>query len=497
MKKICFLIMIVCFALAIACQPTPERDAVAQKNFPHLLALAKKEKSGEETPLREYVKAPIKYDHVIKNEEGSFHLAIHAQVEIPDSDRMPIVRIQATDFSQEMVSTFFDYFCQDKEMYYEASSGQLTRSQIESYIRFLSQEIADMEENGKDDDPYTEQCRADLSYYQSIYADTPEGDEPVRCFGALQNVTEYSPKTHVPVCSYTALRAKTKETMRDNEWYCPSFSVSNRSDLEQAIQIEGEWFFKRTEATMSFYDNRNHACGEQCLRQRIVDLDEKVDVSFTPRQAEKAAVDFLRSVGLEDELGIDSIWLYRNTGEDPNLPSKEETAYEVRLTRIIHGIPCAYDQGQVISDFRDTWQYEVIDLYVDEEGVFHFNWFGPVMETETLLEEVNLLSFEQIMDAFEAHVTHWLLPDANGHIKNGVFASQQYSIDRITLSLQRIIEPNEFETAVLIPVWSFYGSVSERYDDPRQKDLLNWELSASLITINAIDGSIIDLTQGY
>ena len=200
---------------------------------------------------------------------------------------------------------------------------------------------------------------------------------------------------------------------------------------------------------------------------------------------------------MENEIGIDSIWLCQNTGKDPNLPPKEESSYEVRLSRIINDIPCAFDRCLVVSDYRDSWQYEQISLYLDNEGIFLFEWLSPVTQTETLLEDVNLLPFERIMEIFESHVNRFLIPDAIRSIENGDFVLQHYYIDRITLSLQRISEPNVFESALLIPVWSFYGTESEKYQDPMQEDLSNGELSTSLITINAIDGSIIDLFQGY
>lgn len=498
MKRIClFIISIICIIGMTACQPTPNSDAVVQKSFNQLLKQAKKDASAEATPLRKQIEAPFMYNAEIANEDGSFVLTVKAQVEIPNSYRIPIVRIQPIDFSQEQVSTFFDYFCSNKEMYYTLPTESLSRSQIESYIRFLSQEIAEMEENGKADNPYTEQCRIDLQYYQSIYLEAPEKDEPVQCFGLLRNETVYSEKSHISVCHYTALRAHAIETILDNEWYCPSFSVMNRNDLEQAVQVEGEWFYKNNEATLYYYDNRNHACGEQCPHRRIVDLDEKVKVSFSPRQAENMVDGFLRSTGLENEIGIDSIWLYQSTDKDSNFQSKEEWAYEVRLSRIINDIPCAFDRCQVVSDYMDSWQYEQISLYLDDKGIFLFEWFGPIKQTEMLLEDVNLLPFQRIMELFEAHVNRYLIPDAIGSIINGDFCEQHYNIDRITLSMQRISEPNVFESALLIPVWSFYGTISETYQDSEQEDLSDWELSASLITINAIDGSIIDLSKGY
>ena len=53
-------------------------------------------------------------------------------------------------------------------------------------------------------------------------------------------------------------------------------------------------------------------------------------------------------------------------------------------------------------------------------------------------------------------------------------------IERIELGLMRVLEPDSLDTGVVVPVWDFYGKSGETY-----------------ITINAVDGSIIDRRVGY
>ncbi len=68
-------------------------------------------------------------------------------------------------------------------------------------------------------------------------------------------------------------------------------------------------------------------------------------------------------------------------------------------------------------------------------------------------------------------------------------------IDRIALELQRVTEHNAIDRGMIIPVWNFYGSVEYEYN-------FEWSnsrngLPESLLTINAVDGSVIDAWQGY
>ena len=64
----------------------------------------------------------------------------------------------------------------------------------------------------------------------------------------------------------------------------------------------------------------------------------------------------------------------------------------------------------------------------------------------------------------------------------------QYKIDRVELCLQRIAEPDSLYTGLLVPAWNFYGGHEYMQLDDN---------SVPLLSINAIDGSIIDIAKGY
>lgn len=487
------VVVLLLLLMAIGCQPTPAEDAVRQKNDHRLLELGKKD-PGEQRSLREQVGAPTTYACEIGDADGAFQVRINAEVEIPDGTKIPIVQVEPVDFTQEQVSAFFRYFCGDREMYNHPLSGSITKSAAESIIQYLTQEIAKMEETGKGDEPYAEECRQELAYYQSIYKDAPENDTPERCDGTLQTVTEYSPISHKSVTSYTALIAQESDKEYQTKGYVVQFSVSNRNDLKHATQVDGQWFTKKSEALLTYINGRNSANGEQSEHSRITDLDVSVPLSLSPRDALEKTREFLSETGMEEHFIVDSITLYHNPGIDPNLHNWEEYSYGIRLTRTVQNIPCAYSSIPVLSEYGECWQYEQLLLFIDDDGIFLFHWFSPMRITETLLPETKLLPFSKIMELFKVYVRQSLLPDAENGTKANFLTYQKYTIDRITLSLQRIQIADDFDHAMLVPVWSFYGTLDEQTPD---ETLTNWELPQSLVTINAIDGTIIDLTKGY
>jgi len=80
----------------------------------------------------------------------------------------------------------------------------------------------------------------------------------------------------------------------------------------------------------------------------------------------------------------------------------------------------------------------------------------------------------------------------NADIPQGT--TSKIEISRIELGLMRVLEPNSLDTGVIIPVWDFYGKNHGEMDGE------NWILddpNEPYLTVNAIDGSVIDRGAGY
>ena len=67
----------------------------------------------------------------------------------------------------------------------------------------------------------------------------------------------------------------------------------------------------------------------------------------------------------------------------------------------------------------------------------------------------------------------------------------------------RIYEPaTDSKSGVLVPVWDFFGSFEGFYTEEQQvqgapETFGNYDTNMSYLTINAIDGSVIDRGLGY
>ena len=64
------------------------------------------------------------------------------------------------------------------------------------------------------------------------------------------------------------------------------------------------------------------------------------------------------------------------------------------------------------------------------------------------------------------------------------------SVKHMKLSYTRIDKQNDYNSFYYIPVWDFYGEIKP-YDPGIDFDIY------SFLTINAMDGTIIDRSKGY
>lgn len=173
----------------------------------------------------------------------------------------------------------------------------------------------------------------------------------------------------------------------------------------------------------------------------------------------------------------------------------QDFGYVFHYTRKLGNIPITYtvDWGGNLEEMdsdMETWGYEVLNIYVGSDGIgkVEFNNLYDIGETKT--QQVNLKSFDEIMDIYEKMM---LIQNAN---MGEDLKSEVFHIDRITFGYSRIYEPSTDSTSgILVPVWDFFGSSTSEYTTG--ETYTNDLKYQSYLTINAIDGSVIKRSLGY
>ena len=117
---------------------------------------------------------------------------------------------------------------------------------------------------------------------------------------------------------------------------------------------------------------------------------------------------------------------------------------------------------------------------MNDDGIVGMRWEAPYSILGNVTEDSSLIPFSEVEKIFEKMIA----------VK---YANTQsiIAIENIRFGYARVAEQNQSGSALLVPAWDFFGTISD-FNGISLSDY-----GTSLITINAIDGSIIDLARGY
>ena len=141
----------------------------------------------------------------------------------------------------------------------------------------------------------------------------------------------------------------------------------------------------------------------------------------------------------------------------------------------------------------ETWCYEKVDVTVSKDGIEKIDLINLYDIGEIKTENVELLPFAEIMELYGK-----MMVIQNADIMNYEL-SRTYQIDRIVFGYGRIYEPaSDATSGLLVPMWNFFGSFVASDDlDGVASTYENNTKYQSYLTLNAVDGSVINLGLGY
>lgn len=160
-----------------ACQSTPDSEIVVNKNQENLIDKAADPSKGTGM-LAEKLGVPAEFKLESKT-AGKLKLQANAKVIVPEANQIPILRVKASDFSQEQVKAYFDYLC--KGLVMNKSKTEITKSEIEERILQFQKEIADSTSNKQQ----KESLEKEVKRLQEQYEVAPESIPDVPADGML------------------------------------------------------------------------------------------------------------------------------------------------------------------------------------------------------------------------------------------------------------------------------------------------------------------------
>lgn len=185
-------------------------------------------------------------------------------------------------------------------------------------------------------------------------------------------------------------------------------------------------------------------------------------------------------------------------GKAPDGGETGTYAYWFCFTRAIGGMPVTLTDTNALPDeekvktqsYESAPQCETLTCVVDQERVLKAELTNPWEVGAVMRENVDLLSFHEIMDIFGTICPLSIQSREGDREAMQVPYDNTWQIDEICLGYMPVLVKDGSGTWELRPVWDFFGvhTFDFTYDDRH---------GTSALTIDAISGLVIDRDYGY
>lgn len=498
-KIVCLLVAAACFSMT-ACEKTPDKSLVTQKNIDRLEEAAK-EKPEDGSTLKDIIETTTDtYSFNYESDDKKIKItADNVQVTLPTKDTIPMYHVKCGGISQEVTDKVYDYFF--PEGAYSTTGTDVTKEALDKEIMSLKQYNATV----KDDTQMSEEEREETIQQNEDLIQKCEEDK--------KTAPDESTLKTVPKDS----------TYVDQEW-----QTLGGTEMVKGLTVNSE-DSKRSLNVVSADDDSSmtsflrysvtggyNYSGQQGTPARSCSDEEKQQIGISEEDARKYVDDFVQKTGMDwkihDTLCIRGFTVRENEdtyGDSGDMIYPEhDTAYKFILAHNVDGIQSAVTSSAYVPDECDdayiTWLYEQVSVVVEPDGIVDFEWQYPLEVEDSVSDNVGIISFDQAKDIFEqmmplttkGDLEEWS-DDENSQV------SITADVSDIRLGLMRVRSSGNEKSGLLTPVWIFYGDYTqsvhflpgkgdgqEDYDNTQEQPWI-------LLAVNAVDGSVIDVTAGY
>lgn len=157
------------------------------------------------------------------------------------------------------------------------------------------------------------------------------------------------------------------------------------------------------------------------------------------------------------------------------------------------------------SDEKDpdtvSWEMENIQIYVGKDGIYSFEWQSPSAAVTVKEEQTALLPFEEIASIADTMLPVVIIGPTEAHSLaeldriNGFDTNMDVCITKVSLTLMRVRDKGSVQ-GTIVPVWDFWGEWNWYDADGQDEEKYNGTVQP-MLTLNAIDGSVVSRIFGY
>jgi hypothetical protein len=463
-KKLLALIIVTVMLLLSACQPTPDKEPVVGKNDPE----GNISNSSGSMQNNEY---PDHWTQDFQNDEGAVSIKVDALLEVPDVSEYPVVNVLPAEITKDYIKELVQYFF-DGQPVYDLTSD-VSKSDLNKLILQYRYDLETLQQSGQ------------VHYTTHIFT--------------AEEIPEEQAKIESIINDYENRLSTAEDTQRS----VSSLDLSTKNDYSTCTLVDTTSGDYKSKLYISVVDG-NLRTRITYSKQDYMDYDEYEDptddekpkgMDMTLEEAESLAKKALADIGIEDAMRTYwSVGNYTGFSEEITGVDNSEQCFVLYFCRPVNGIPVTYfydyeGTTTVAESYAYPWEPEVIEVDVNNHGVIKLNWENSGTTTETINQNVELLPW---VDIQEKAVQQFRMKEIGQYIIGGLTDQISIEIDRITLGMMRVAKKDTSGEYMYVPVWDFFG----KYVYQRESDSYS-ERACSMLTINAIDGSVIDRGLGY
>lgn len=461
MKKA--IVSALCFAAVLsfcACQSTPTEEAVKNKGNGALERELLEKSTGSQKDS-----AKTGWNEELESKDGAIRIHVNAKVNWPEKDQLPVVYVRPHAFSISEVETMVQKLFGDSKLYNDDYSQN--KAGLEKEIISWRADLESLKTTGK---------WSELSMDESMRGmkDSPEtlqqNIEWVQTMlDKAERAYESAPDTIPEVTKLDYKKAGGMKTiaLRDDQTIPASIGVSVIEGVDQS----GD----------SYLEYRDWK-GAEYRTASVLEDSDTLAMQTTRETAMETAVDFIKSIGLDC-----SVTAVKSARDGNHL------AYLFIFSRNIEGVPCIYtESSSVAADgtlYREPWSKERIEVMVNDDGIIGFEWQSPPEILETVNDDVAIKTYDEILETARTILPMQFAKEALAE------KQREVTIGEVTLSMMRIAKTGTDNEYYYLPIWDFIGYYGDSLNQNISEE--NPSATKSFLTLNAVDGSVIDRGLGY
>ena len=475
MKKSIWAAALIPLMLLMACKETPAEEIVINKNDGRLENIIMA--TAEPAATYEF---PESWSEAFQGYSDNLSVEVKAEVQGPVSETNAVYEVAPQEITDQQADACLSAMIGDTPIYEETE--ELSKAEIEALIAREQRELSDPDSalNVLSRDPQLkeeyERSKAAVEEAMKAYTEQWKNapDEVERKLVERSFVPASEHSQQIRGCAMPADRATASIDLykSNNALYQHVFIHAPNIEL-------GVPFLPTTETTG--------------LNGIHIDLEA----------AQAFADAVLIEMGLNGQFELTFAGSATTHSATSTAAATAPQCYMLYYSRVIDQTPvlyCAPGEGNMAA-YTTRWPHETRCFGVNDSGVIYFEWVSPIQITKTLNENVSLLPFEEIMERFRQNISLSYNPvNTIGNVDE-----YRVSITSIRFGFTRVRQPNQENLGMLLPSWCFYGVEQDYYSDPGKTQ---YKLDGNncytqdipghcFLTLNALDGSVIDRSLGY